>query len=178
MIAAFFILVENNKMEKEFKISKYILATKNERFLHFIIDLVFIYFLSSLIYFLSGFVNFNDKYLYFSDWIDTFGLGENFIFKSIIWFLYYGFTEAFLSRSLAKYFTKTLVVLEDGSKPRLIDILARTTLRLIPFEQYTFLNGRKPGLHDEYSKTFVVKKDKFEESINDFKVLVKIENSI
>ena len=111
-------------MGKEFKISKYILATKNERFLHFIIDLVFIYFLSSLIYFLSGFVNFNDKYSCFSDWIDTFDFGENFIFKSIIWFFYYGFTEAFLSRSLGKYFTKTLVILEDGSKPRLIDIFS------------------------------------------------------
>jgi uncharacterized RDD family membrane protein YckC len=92
--------------------------------------------------------------------------------------LYYGITEFFLSRTFAKYITKTVVVLKDGSKPKFIDILARSALRLIPFEYFTFLRGRKPGLHDEYSKTFVVKKDKLEQSIINFEGLLEIENTI
>ena len=111
-------------------------------------------------------------------WVDSFDKIETYLFWSITTFFYYTITEVFLSRSLAKYFTKTIVVLEDGSKPKLIDILARSALRLIPFEYFTFLRGRKPGLHDEYSKTFVVKNDKLKQNIIDFKGLLEIENSI
>jgi uncharacterized RDD family membrane protein YckC len=110
--------------------------------------------------------------------VDSFDKIETYLFWSIISFFYYAITEVFLSRSLAKYFTKTIVVLEDGSKPKLIDILARSALRLIPFEYFTFLRGRKPGLHDEYSKTFVVKNDKLKQNIIDFKGLLEIENPI
>lgn len=162
-------------MKTKYTIPHYVLASKNTRFLHFIIDLGFIYILSLILYFLSGFMKFNAVYPHFSDWIDTFDQAENIIFKSIIWFFYYGITELLLSRTFAKYFTKTVVVLNDGSKPKFIDILARTALRIIPFEYFTFLRGRKPGFHDEYSKTFVVKKDKLELSIIDFNRLLEIE---
>lgn len=158
-------------MNTKYTVPHYILASKNTRFLHFIIDLGFIYILSLIVYLLSGFLKFNAVYPHFSDWIDTFDQAENIIFKSIVWFFYYGITEFFLSRTFAKYFTKTIVVLKDGSKPDFIAILARTALRIMPFEYLTFLRGREPGFHDEYSKTFVVKKDKLEQSLNCFKAL-------
>ncbi len=100
--------------------------------------------------------------------VDSFDKMETYLFWSITSFFYYTITETFLSRSLAKYFTKTIVVLEDGSKPKPMDILARSALRLIPFEYFTFLRGRKPGWHDEYSKTFVVIKSKLENSKKEF----------
>jgi uncharacterized RDD family membrane protein YckC len=68
--------------------------------------------------------------------------------------------------------------MDDGTNPKLTEILARTLLRLVPFEYFTFLQGRKLGLHDEYSKTYVVKKDKLEKSITDFNELALIENPI
>ncbi len=117
---------------------------------------------------MSSFIKFNANYLYFSDWIDTFDNIESLVFKSIIWFFYYGITEYFLSRTFAKYFTKTIVVLKDGSKPKLYTILTRTVIRIVPFEYYTFLRGREPGWHDEYSGTFVVKENKLKESLSDF----------
>jgi uncharacterized RDD family membrane protein YckC len=152
-------------VEKKYAIPNYILASKNTRFLHFIIDLGFIYL---IVYFMSSFIKFNANYLYFSDWIDTFDNIESLVFKSIIWFFYYGITEYFLSRTFAKYFTKTIVVLKDGSKPKLYTILTRTVIRIVPFEYYTFLRGREPGWHDEYSGTFVVKENKLKESLSDF----------
>ncbi|WP_269227132.1 RDD family protein [Flavobacterium eburneipallidum] len=152
-------------MKKKDIIPNYILASKNTRFLNFIIDLFFIYILSLMVYFLLSFVKFDNVYPYFSDWIDTFNHSENFIFHSIIWFFYYGLTEFFLSRTVAKYFTKTIVVLKDGSKPKLKNILARTVLRIVPYEHFTFLGGRRLGLHDESSETFVVKKEKLEKFI-------------
>lgn len=158
-------------MNTKYTIPNFILASKNTRLLNFVIDVFFINIVSVIVYSLSSFVKFNANSPRFSDWTDTLDQTENIIFRTIICFFYYGFTEFFLSRTLAKYFTKTLVVMKDGSKPNFIAILARTTLRIMPFECLTFLRGREPGFHDEYSKTFVVRKDKLEQNISDFKSL-------
>jgi uncharacterized RDD family membrane protein YckC len=161
-------------METKFRISNYILASKTTRLLNFVIDIFFINILSTLVYLLSGFITFNENSPQLSDWIDSLDQYEKIIYRTIICFFYYGLTEYFFSRTLAKYFTKTIVVLADGSKPDFIAILARTSLRIMPFECLTFLRGREPGFHDEYSKTFVVKKDKLEQSLSNFATL-KIE---
>ena len=161
-------------MNIKYIIPNFVLASKNIRLLNFIIDLFFINILFVLLYLLSGFIKFNGVYIHFSDWIDALDKAEKIIYNSIICFFYYGLSEYFLSRTLAKYFTKTIVVLKDGSKPNFIAILARTTLRIIPFEGLTFLRGREPGFHDEYSKTFVVKKEKLENSKKEFFELQEI----
>jgi uncharacterized RDD family membrane protein YckC len=165
-------------MNTKYTISHFILASKTTRFLNFLIDIFFINILFVLLYLLSSFIKFNLVYPHFSDWIDALDKAEKIIYNSIICFFYYGLTEYFLSRTLAKYFTKTIVVLKDGSKPNFIAVLARTTLRIMPFECLTFLRGREPGFHDEYSKTFVVRKDKLEQNISDFKTLLETENRI
>ena len=156
-----------NKIDS-YKIPKYSLASKQVRFLNFILDLFFLYLFSSIVYAVAGLVEFQGDFEYYSDWIDSFDMSQRFLFRMILWFFYYGLTEQFLNRSLAKFFTKTIVVLEDGSKPRFIDILARTTTRLFPLEPLTFLKGRELGLHDDYSKTFVVRKAKLEKSKKEF----------
>ena len=109
--------------------------------------------------------------------INSFNLIERYLFWSFIIFIYYGVTEIFLSRSLAKYFTKTIVVMRDGSKPTLINILARTLIRIFPFEPLSFLRGRALGLHDKNSQTFVVVKSKLEEQIKEHLELVSLEKS-
>jgi uncharacterized RDD family membrane protein YckC len=161
---------------RSYKIPKYILASKQVRFFNFILDLFFIYLFSLIVHNLAGFIEFQGKFKYYSDWIDSFDASQRFIFRMILWFFYYGFTELFLNRSLAKFFTKTIVVLEDGSKPRFSDILARTITRLFPLEPLTFLKGRELGLHDENSKTFVVRKAKLEKSKKEFFEVQYFEN--
>ena len=84
-------------------------------------------------------------------------------------FLYYSILEILFARTLSKYFTKTIVVMIDGSKPKPIDVLGRSLLRVIPFEYFTFLRGRKPGWHDEYSGTFVVTVSKLKEFLSESK---------
>lgn len=102
---------------------------------------------------------------------------ERYLFWSILSFVYYGITEVFLSRSPAKYLTKTIVVMQDGSKPSAITILTRTILRIFPFESLTFLRGRALGLHDENSKTFVVLKSKLDQQMNEHLALLSLEKS-
>ena len=163
-------------MNTKYTIPHFILASKNTRLMHFIIDIFFINILSVLVYLLSSFVTLNTSFPRVSDWIDSLNQYEKIIYRVIICFFYYGLTEYFLSRTFAKYFTKTIVVLKDGSKPNFIAVLARTTLRIMPFECLTFLRGREPGFHDEYSKTFVVKKDKLEQSLSSFAALGEMNN--
>lgn len=164
-------------MKTKYKIPNYILASKNLRFLNFVIDIL-LKRLTIWILIIAVELILPEYKLGIISQLDSFDKMETYLFWSITSFFYYTITEAFLSRSLAKYFTNTIVVLEDGSKPKLIDILARSSLRLIPFEYFTFLRGRKQGLHDQFSKTFVVKNDKLKQNINDFKGLLEIENPV
>lgn len=102
---------------------------------------------------------------------------QGYLIWAVVRFIYYGLSEFFSSRTLAKYFTKTIVVMEDGSKPTIMAILARTILRIVPFEALTFLRGRALDLHDENSNTFVVMKSKFENQLKEHLDLISLENS-
>jgi uncharacterized RDD family membrane protein YckC len=153
-----------------FEISNYLLASKQKRFLNFIIDGI----LKLIIVRLAIiFINIFE----IAKGIASFDMIERYLFWSVISFVYFGLTETFLARSPAKYFTKTIVVMEDGSKPTVATILARTLLRILPFEALTFLRGRALGLHDKNSQTFVVVKSKLEGQIKEHLELVSLEKS-
>lgn len=79
---------------------------------------------------------------------------------------YYGLTETYYSKSLAKFITKTIVVMADGSKPSHSVILIRSFCRLIPLEFISFLFSFPPrGWHDLFSQTYVVDKARFDARI-------------
>jgi len=153
---------------EEFKIANYLLASKQKRVLNWIIDIIIMRF---IVYLLLTLVDSSP----ISNKINSFNLIERYLFWSFIIFIYYGVTEIFLSRSLAKYFTKTIVVMEDGSKPDVMTILIRTLVRIFPFEPLSFLRGRDFGLHDKYSKTFVVMKSKLQKQMKEYLELESLE---
>lgn len=154
-------------MKTKFKIPNYILASKTTRALNFAIDIIFMKILSAILYFIAAFIAFDEDNTLLG-WFNSFDEAKNFLLWSIIMFFYYSILEIAFARSLAKYFTKTVVVMIDGSKPKPINILGRTLIRIFPFEYFSFLRGRKPGLHDENSGTFVVKINKLKELLKDF----------
>lgn len=157
-------------IKEDFKITNYLLASKQKRVLNFIIDgLIKLVIVRLVISFLHNTQIANEIY--------SFDLIERYLFWSVISFVYYGMTETFLARSPAKYFTKTIVVMEDGSKPTFSTILARTVLRILPFEPLSFLRGRKMGLHDKNSGTFVVMKSKFEKQLKEHLELISLEKA-
>jgi uncharacterized RDD family membrane protein YckC len=153
---------------EQFRIKIFLQASKQKRFLNWIIDGLIMLIIVRLT------VNFIDSSEILNR-INSFDLIQTYVFWRIIFFIYYGFTEVLLSRSPAKYFTKTIVVMEDGSKPSPKTIFVRTILRIFPFEPWSFLRGRKLGLHDENSNTFVVIKSKLEQQINEHLELVSLE---
>jgi len=134
--------------------------------------------ISTILYFIAAFISFDNEYNSLLDWLNSFDKVQNILLWSLIMFVYYATFEIVFTKTISKYFTKTIVVMIDGSKPKPIDILGRTLIRIIPFEYFTFFRGRKPGWHDELSKTFVVKKDKLEESLSEFRNLLELKKSV
>ena len=111
---------------KKFTITDDLLASKVERFLNFIIDLLIIYIIAiSIVATINIIGDVTDSYGV-SNWVKSLSLIENLFFGLIILFFYYAFTEMYFSRTFAKYFTKTIVVRVDGSKPNTKNFMIRT----------------------------------------------------
>jgi uncharacterized RDD family membrane protein YckC len=146
---------------KKFTITDDLLASKGERFLNFIIDLLIIYIIAVCIVATINVIgDVTDSYGV-SNWVKSLSLIENLFFGLIILFFYYAFTEMYFSRTFAKYFTKTMVVRVDGSKPNTKNFMIRTVSRLNPIDPFSFLGKSERGLHDTLSATYVVKKHDF-----------------
>lgn len=76
----------------------------------------------------------------------------------IAFFMYFIFMEHRYQKTIGKFVTKTRVVMSDGTRPKLNDILIRTICRLIPLDRVSYL-FTKNGLHDRFSNTTVVKEE-------------------
>lgn len=145
----------------EFSVTDDLLATRGQRFLNCILDLLIVHIILSSIgttIIIIGDVSNNYE---LSNWIESTTTVEKLLFWSVMLFLYYFLTETYFSRTFAKYFTKTIVVTKDGSRPNKRTISIRTLSRFIPLEALTFLGTNVRGLHDLFSDTYVVRKQEF-----------------
>lgn len=115
--------------------SKISLASATRRGLVFLIDLVL---LSLVLYLLAKFSSINKYAL------------------ATLPFIYYFFSELIFLRTLGKLLTRTKVSTEEGQRPSVWRILARTILRIaLPFDAAFILFGRPTVLHDLGSDTVV-----------------------
>jgi len=149
--------MENTK----FSVTDDLLATRGQRFFNCILDLLIVHIILGSIgttIIIIGDVSNNYE---LSNWIESTTTIEKLLFWSVILFLYYFLTETYFSRTFAKYFTKTIVVTKDGSRPNKRTISIRTLSRFIPLEALTFLGTNVRGLHDLFSDTYVVRKHDF-----------------
>ena len=165
------------EFKKQFSVDEEIMATGWQRFGNYIVDVVFIYLIIFILIILLSIVTaFFESYA-FVEWMDTMSDLEGYLIYFAIMLSYFIFFEGFSSRSLAKYITGTVVVLEDGSKPDLGTITKRTLCRLIPFDPLSFLSSNARGWHDSISDTYVVSKKGLETKMKIFSELEEIGNS-
>lgn len=143
---------------EEFTITADLQATQLQRFLNLSIDLMFIYILVLSLGTTIILVALSANNFTLSNWVSNLSAVEVTFYTAIVAFLYYYITEVYLSRTLAKLLTHTIVVNADGSKPSKRSFFIRTCCRFIPFEAFSFLGSR--GWHDSFSNTYVVKKRK------------------
>ncbi len=130
-------------------------ASRGKRFANYIIDLIGFVIFSFIVGIVLG-VLLVALFPENTGWLETENSIMEYLFGAIVGIIYYGLQEHLTGRTIAKYITKTKVVMEDGSKPELKAILIRSASRFIPFEAFSFLFGEPSGLHDKISKTRVV----------------------
>ena len=145
----------------EFTITDDLLASKWQRFLNGILDLLMVHIILGSIgttVMIIGDVSNNYE---LSNWVESTTTYEKVLFWLVALFLYYYLTETYFSRTFAKYFTKTIVITKEGLRPGRKSILMRTLCRFIPLEGLTFFGTNFRGLHDFFSDTYVVRKHEF-----------------
>ena len=145
----------------KFTITNDLLATRGQRFLNFILDFLIVHTILISIGTTAVIVGDVTNNYNLTNWVESRTTLEKLLFWALIVFLYYFLTETYFSRTFAKYFTKTIVVTKDGSRPKMHMIVIRTLTRFIPFEGLTFLSSNIRGLHDLFSNTYVVKKHEY-----------------
>lgn len=148
---------------KKFTVTSDLLASNGQRFLNLVIDILTQHIIGLSIGMLIVLISESIKWYALADWIDQTDSTEQFFIGLFIFILYYLLTEIYFSRTIGKYFTKTLVVMKDGSPPNKKTILIRTLCRLIPFEFFSYMGDNLKGWHDIFSKTYVVNKRRFYE---------------
>ncbi len=148
---------------KKFTVTNDLLAPKGKRFLNLVIDLLTQHIIGLSMAMLIVLFSESTNWYLISDWIEQTDSTEQLLIGILIFIPYYLLTEIYFSRTIGKYFTKTLVVMRDGSKPDKKTILKRTLCRLIPFEFISFMGEDSQGWHDVFSTTYVVNKRRFYE---------------
>ncbi|HMI05949.1 MAG TPA: RDD family protein [Flavobacterium sp.] len=144
-------------MATNFKVTEDLLASNGQRLLHNIIDYVIIYTIILSIPALAAFfvIPPSQQGKIFPQTPLPDQLRQIVIFMTGL-LLYANVMEIFFSRTIAKFITGTIVVLEDGSRPDANAILIRSLCRLIPFDNFSFLFRPRRGWHDSLSNTYVV----------------------
>ena len=141
--------------QESFKVTDDILASKEQRFLNFIIDRVVFY----LIFFTIGIL-----LVLWVENLENIGQGWDYLVSYTGMYIYFFIMETLLSKTIGKAITRTIVVYENGEKPILKDIAIRSLVRFVPFDAFSFLGTLGNGWHDKWSNTFVVKEDLFKDS--------------
>ncbi len=155
-------------LNDHFKITPDLYASKEKRFANFIIDRVVFYAvffgLSSflaIVYILLG----GDQYALdeFANGLENISpLMDSLVTLIFLIIFYFAFETISKGKTIGKFVTKTKVIMEDGSEPKISDYLLRSLCRLIPFDSISFLGSEGRGWHDSVSDTYVIDLKKYE----------------
>lgn len=159
---------------REFQVTDDLLASKGQRFLNYIIDTIITYSVIFGLSFITALIADFFQATSFLEWLQNVNSLEEYLIYFLIMIPYFTVMESIFSKSIGKFITRTMVVLEDGSKPDSGTILRRTLCRIIPFDNLSFLGNPSRGWHDSITDTYVVRKDDFEKSKELFYALDEI----
>ncbi len=119
------------------------------RLLHFLIDMLFLYFIAFCSGYVLVFIFGQSKALKIVE--------HTYLYVGSLAFIVYFSQEFIFGKTLGKLFTGTRVVDSLGNKPDIVKLIIRNASRLIPLEAFSFLGSNKRGWHDTISDTFVIK---------------------
>ena len=138
--------------EDEQDLRRYEMASKGQRFLNYLIDVIVYYVLIFAFYYVQASA-YSDPYATQSD--------ENvllsYLYGAIILVVYYFLLENFTGgKTIGKYLTGTRAVNVDNSRIDANQAIGRSLIRLVPFEAFSYLGSSPTGWHDDWSKTKVI----------------------
>lgn len=150
------------KTKPETELKDYSATPNGERLLHHIVDSLLILTLcAEPVWYLFMMYFFDFSYGEFG----TFGLS---LYLLVGRFLYYPLLETLFGTTPGKIMTNSIVLKSNNTKLTLADGFKRTLSRIVPFEPLSFL-GSKPGWHDTWTKTKVVKRESNPQDYSDLK---------
>lgn len=143
------------------------LASKGIRVANYFIDAIAFFILFVVLFLLFEVVGFEFlSYLELNPLIDR-------LISAVLYVLFMVLQEIiFKGRSIGKFLTGSVVVMEDGSQPDVQSYFIRNLCRIIPFDGLSFLGNR--GWHDSISKTWVVNKKEFDQNQTKFNSIDQI----
>ena len=151
-------------MIREFEVTDDLLASGGQRFVNYIVDVIVLYILIIIISFIVTIVAFLFGSSAVIEKLQNISTLESYLIFFSIMIPYYSVLEHKTSRTVGKFITKIMVVMEDGSRPDSGTTLRRTLCRIIPFEAFSFLGSYSRGWHDSIPDTYVVRKEAFEKA--------------
>ncbi|WP_452220175.1 RDD family protein [Lacinutrix salivirga] len=142
---------------ENFKVTTDLYASKGQRFANLAVDYALRLGLGFLIGLLIGlYIEYTGDVELYNTYFEGNSTLTEYVFGIIIILIYYVTFETIFSKSVGKFITKTVVIMEDGSKPNFADIFIRSLCRIIPFNAFSFLGAEGRGWHDSISNTYVV----------------------
>ncbi|QEE48430.1 RDD family protein [Flavobacterium alkalisoli] len=144
------------KTVETIEVTHEMLASTGKRFANYLIDDILLRYLVFIVILTMGELLYDFGYESLYMWVIELSQWEELAFISFFLSSYYVIFETFSQRTLGKYITGTMVVMEDGSKPTFKTVFLRTLCRLIPFDGFSFLKEKPRGWHDRFVKTCVV----------------------
>lgn len=141
------------------------MATHGQRIANYILDLVIMMIMAVVLFIGLMVVTMILGYDGLARWIEGMNKIQEYLLGAVITIVYYGMSETLTSRTIGKFISGTVIVMEDGSRPDSNTILKRTFCRLIPFEWLSFLGTPSRGWHDSIPDVYVVDKKMFDASM-------------
>lgn len=132
------------------------IASHGKRLANFLLDLIFYLAFLFLVAVVMGIIEALTNFPLTSFFDSENQLDDN-LFLIACGILYYGGMEALTKgRTIAKFITRTKVVMNDGATAAVSACFIRALCRFIPFEVFSFLGSSRTGWHDTIAKTVVV----------------------
>lgn len=125
------------------------LAPKKLRLANFAIDWIFVFVFSFIVAIFLTILGFGGLF-------ERMGIFEEYFFSIVVYVLYYVTFEGAFGWTVAKLITKTRIVDASGATPGFAKLLARSFIRVVPFEMFSFLGKGPVGWHDTWSGTRVI----------------------
>lgn len=146
------------------KIDSTMLVSWHKRLLNLVVDVIAvmaIFVVIGLIGVVLSLLGYDGLLLWFDEMDGT----TDRIVTTLVMSAYVFTMEVFTQRTVGKYVTGTMVVLENGSKPTTKAILTRALCRIIGLEAFSFISKVPRGWHDTASNTYVVDARKYKKAL-------------